>query len=163
MSFIGIITNVKNEAYMSRVLANIFEKEQIIFITDKSIGNMKNIRFETIVIDAGLEHIEDLKGILLNTKYVILNEDIELREEVLKDLNLVVISYGFQSKATFTVSSVSERNIIICLQRIIKSVTGKKYEPQEFEVKNQQNIDIHVIICLEIILLIYEKIQILVN
>ena len=79
------------------------------------------------------------------------------------DLNLVVISYGFQSKATFTVSSVSERNIIICLQRIIKSVTGKKYEPQEFEVENQQNIDIHVIICLEIILLIYEKIQILVN
>ena len=93
----------------------------------------------------------------------ILNGDIELREEVLKNLNLVVISYGFQSKATFTVSSVSERNIIICLQRIIKSVTGKKYEPQEFEVENQQNIDIHVIICLEIILLIYEKIQILVN
>ncbi len=163
MSFIGIITNVKNETYMSRVLANIFEKEQIIFITDKNIGNMKNIRFETIVIDAGLEHIEDLKSILLNTKYVILNGDIELREEVLKNLNLVVISYGFQSKATFTVSSVSERNIIICLQRIIKSVTGKKYEPQEFEVENQQNIDIHVIICLEIILLIYEKIQILVN
>lgn len=163
MSFIGIITNVKNETYMSRVLANTFEKEQIIFITDKNIGNMKNIRFETIVIDAGLEHIEDLKSILLNTKYVILNGDIELREEVLKNLNLVVISYGFQSKATFTISSVSERNIIICLQRIIKSVTGKKYEPQEFEVENQQNIDIHVIICLKIILLIYEKIQILVN
>ena len=163
MSFIGIITNVKNETYMSRVLANIFEKEQIIFITDKNIGNMRNIRFETIVIDVGLEHIEDLKVILSNTKYVILNGDIELKEAVLKNLNLVVISYGFQSKTTFTVSSVSERNIIICLQRIIKSVTGKKYEPQEFEVENQQNIDIHVIICLKIILLIYEEIQILVN
>ena len=163
MSFIGIITNMKNEVYMSKILDNIFEKGQIIFITDKNIENMKNIRFETIVIDTELKHVADLKIILSNTKYVILNVDIVLNPEVLEDLNLIIISYGFQSKATFTVSSVSETNIIICLQRIIKSVTGKKYEPQEFEVENQQNIDIHVIICLKIILLLYEKIQILVN
>lgn len=163
MSFIGIITNVKNEEYMSKILKNIFEKEQIIFITDKNIQNMRNIYFETIVVDTELKHVENLKFILSNTKYVILNTDITLNPEILENLNLMVISYGFQSKATFTVSSVSETSIIICLQRIIKSVYGKKYEPQEIEVKNHQNIDIHVIICLKIILLIYDKIQILVN
>lgn len=163
MFFIGIITNVKNEAYMSKILRNIFEEEQIIFITDKNIENMRNIRFETIVIDTDLKRVNDLKFILSNAKYVILNADIVLKSEILSDLNLVVISYGFQNKATFTVSSVSETNIIICLQRIIKSINGKRYEPQEFEVENKENIDIHAIICLQIMLLIYGKIQILVN
>lgn len=163
MFFIGIITNVKNEAYMSKILRNIFEEEQIIFITDKNIENMRNIRFETIVIDTDLKCVNDLKFILSNAKYVILNADIVLKSEILSDLNLVVISYGFQNKATFTVSSVSETNIIICLQRIIKSINGKRYEPQEFEVENKENIDIHAIICLQIMLLIYGKIQILVN
>lgn len=163
MFFIGIITNVKNEAYMSKILRNIFEEEQIIFITDKNIENMRNIRFETIVIDTDLKRVNDLKFILSNAKYVILNADIVLKSEILSDLNLVVISYGFQNKATFTVSSVSETNIIICLQRIIKSINGKRYEPQEFEVENKENIDIHAIICLQIMLLIYGKIQILVK
>ena len=163
MSFIGIITNIKNETYMSKILEKVFVEEQIIFITDKNIENMRNIRFESIVIDTKLEQIEYLKAILLNTKYVILNADIVLKTDILENLNLVVISYGFQNKATFTVSSVEESTIIICLQRIIKSISGKKYEPQEFEVKNNQNTDIHVIICLQILLQFYEKIPILVN
>lgn len=163
MSFIGVITNIKNETYMSKILEKVFVEEQIIFITDKNIENMRNIRFETIVIDTKLEQIEYLKAILLNTKYVILNADIVIKTDILENLNLVVISYGFQNKATFTVSSVEENTIIICLQRIIKSISGKKYEPQEFEVENNQNADIHVIICLQILLQFYEKIPILVN
>lgn len=163
MSFIGIITNAKNETNMTNILLKNFQKEQIIFITDKNIENMKNIRFETVVIDMELKHIEKLKNILLNSKYLILNADILINLKLLENLNLAVISYGFQSKATFTVSSVSENNIIICLQRIMKTIKGRKYEPQEFEVINNQNLDIHEIICLQIILLFYEKIQILVN
>lgn len=163
MSFIGIITNAKNEINMTNILLKTFQKEQIIFITDKNIENIKNIRFETVVIDMKLKRIEELKSILLNAKYVILNADTVINLKLLENLNLVVISYGFQSKATFTVSSVSETNIIICLQRIMKTIKGKKYEPQEFEVINNQNLDIHEIICLQIILLLYEKIHILVN
>lgn len=163
MSFIGIITNVKNETYMSKVLFKAFQEEQIIFITNKNIENMKNIRFETIVIDTELKNIEELKAILLNAKYVLLNADIELNLNMLRNLNLIVISYGFQNKATFTVSSVSETTIIICLQRIMNTIYGKRYELQEFEVSNNQNLDIHAIISLQIILLLYEKNQILVN
>lgn len=159
MSFIGIITNTKNEAYLSKVLDNVFDKEQVIFITDKNVGNMRNIRFETVVIDTKLNNVNDLKFILSNTKYVFLNADIALKSQILSDLNLIVISYGFQNKATFTVSSVTEASIIICLQRIMKSIDGKKYEPQEWEIQNIQNIDIHAIICLKIILLFYEKSQ----
>ncbi len=157
MSFIGIITNTKNEAYMSKALIHNFQKEQIIFITDKNIENMKNIRFETVVIDTNLKHIKELQHIILNAKYILLNADIVLDLSMLKDLNLIVISYGFQNKATFTVSSVSETNIIICLQRIMKTVYKRQYDPQEFEVINSQAADIHAIISLHIILLLYEK------
>lgn len=163
MSFIGVITSVKNEAYVTKVAGDFWKEEQIIFITDKNIQNMKNIRFETIVIDTTLKQVEYLKSLLSNTKYVILNADIVLEENIFKNLNLIVVTYGFQNKATFTVSSVSEGNIIICLQRIIKSIGGAKFEPQEFEVKNTQNIDIHAMIYMQIMLLIYDKIHILVS
>lgn len=161
MSFIGIVTNAKNELCMSKIFKQNFQKEEIIFITDKNIENMKNIHFETIVIDTNMNHIEELKWILSNTKYVILNADGILEPDIFEDLNLVVISYGFQSKATFTVSSVEETNIIICLQRIMRTINNLIYEPQEFEVKKEKDVDIHAIICTQILLLFYEKIQIL--
>lgn len=163
MSFIGIITNAKNETYIKKELQSYFKEEQIIFITDKNIRNMKNIRFETIVVDTKLQNTEELKAILSKVKYLILNADIKIRPEMFENLNLVVISYGFQSKATFTVSSVSEHHIIICLQRIMKTINCKKYEPAEFEVKCSENIDTHVLLYLQILLLFYEKIHILVN
>lgn len=163
MSFIGIITNAKNETYIKKELQDNFKQEQIIFITDRNVENMKNIRFETIVIDTKLQNAEELKVILSKVKYLILNADIKFEPEMFEDLNLVVISYGFQNKATFTVSSVSEHHIIICLQRIMKTISHRKYEPEEFEVKCSENIDTHVVLSLQILLLFYEKIHILAN
>jgi len=158
MSFIGIITNPKNEEYMTKKLSKNFLKQNIIFITDKNIEYMKNIRFETVMIDIQIKDIKNLKIIVSNAKYVILNEDLEIDLDVLENLNLVVISYGFNSKATFTVSSVSENSIIICLQRIIRNIFYEKYEPQEFEVEIDQNVDTHAVICIYILLLIYQRI-----
>ncbi len=162
MFFIGIITNSKNEEYITNMLSKDFSSEQIIFINDKNVNNMKNIRFETIVIDSKLKHINDLKQIVSNAKNIILNTDIKIDLEVLENLNLMIITYGFNAKATFTLSSVSENTIIICLQRIIKNIKNdKKYEPQEFEVKFMKNIEINAIVLIYIILLIYDKIKIL--
>lgn len=162
MFFIGIITNSKNEEYITNMLSKDFSSEQIIFINDKNVNNMKNIRFETIVIDSKLKHINDLKQIVSNAKNIILNTDIKIDLEVLENLNLMIITYGFNAKATFTLSSVSENTIIICLQRIIKNIkNNKKYEPQEFEVKFMKNIEINAIVLSYIILLIYDKIKIL--
>ena len=163
MSFIGIITNQKNEEYMKKTLHKKFNISQIIFITDKNIENMKNIRFETIVIDSLIENIKNLKLIISNSKYIILNSDLVINFDILNSLNLVVISYGFNNKATFTVSSVSESNIIICLQRIINNIYGEKYEPQELEIEIDKNVDIYAIICVQIILMIYQKIPIFEN
>ena len=157
MSFIGIITNSKNEEYIIKSLSKFFPTENIVFITDKNTDSIKNIKFETVVIDSKIKDLEKLKQIVSRTRYIILNTDLMMNLEVLEDLDLTIITYGFNNKATFTVSSVSETNIIICLQRIIKNIFNEKYEPQEFEIKNYQSIDIHVIMYNQIIQFIYQK------
>ena len=136
MFFIGIITNVKNEAYMSKILRNIFEEEQIIFITDKNIENMRNIRFETIIMNRNIEEgfKKDFKEILKSVKYFIANSDIVHMEQI-QNMNLTVITYGFGSKCTVTTSSIEEEEMIICLQRGMNDVENRRIEPQEFKIK----------------------------
>lgn len=157
MFFVGIITNQKNETYIKNELVRKMPLENIIFINDKNILNVKNIKFETIIIDAKIKNKFELRKILSNAKYIILNSDIELDINILNDLNLVVITYGFNNKSTFSVSSITENSMIICLQRIIFGKNEKKYEPQEYEVKLQKNVDKYAIIAMSIFNIIYGK------
>lgn len=159
MSFIGIVTNSKNEESMVKKIFKLFPADNIIFITSKNIDNIRNIQFETVVINGNIKDDVKLKNIITKSKYVVLNTDVELEKEFWKDLNLTIISYGFNNKATFTISSVSENNIIICLQRTIKNILDEKIEPQEFEEENDTNVDINVILYEKIVQLIYSKNQ----
>ncbi len=156
MFFIGIITNQKNELYIRNALSNFLQEENIIFINDKNISNIKNVRFETIIIDYKIDNKQELRNIISNTKYVILNSDIETNLEILNDLKLTVITYGFNNKATFTVSSIEENSIIICLQRIIYNKNKEKIEPQEFEIKCVEGLEKHTNIGISILKLIYK-------
>lgn len=157
MAFIGIITNEKNILTMTKFLKNTFDMKDIIFISNNNIEKFKNMKFETVVVDKEIKNINQLKSIIFNSKYLILNADIKIDSAILEDMNLMVITYGFQNKATFTVSSVSENNIIICLQRIMKTAQNGKYEPQEMNIKIGQNLDIHAIICMNILTMFYQK------
>ena len=73
------------------------------------------------------------------------------------NLNLTVITYGFNNKSTFTVSSIEENNMIICLQRVIFNKNGSKIEPQEYQIEIPQNIDKYAVIAFEIFKTIYTK------
>lgn len=157
MAFIGIITNEKNILTMTKFLKNTFDMKDIIFISNNNIEKFKTMKFETVVVDKEIKNINQLKSIISNSKYLILNADIKIDSAILEDMNLMVITYGFQNKATFTVSSVSENNIIICLQRIMKTAQNGKYEPQEIDIKIEQNLDIHAIICINILTMFYQK------
>ena len=130
MFFVGIITNQKNETYIKNELVRKMPVENIIFINDKNISNVKNIKFETIIIDAKIKNKFELRKILSNAKYIILNSDIELDINILNDLNLVVITYGFNNKSTFSVSSITENSMIIVykelfLEKMKKSMNHK--------------------------------------
>ena len=103
MFFLGVVTNQKNESYIKNKLSKVLPSENIIFITDKNILNVKNIKFETIIIDAKINNKVELRKLLSTAKYVILNSDIDINLEVINDLNLKVIKYGFNNKSIFTV------------------------------------------------------------
>ena len=90
MFFIGIITNSKNEKYIKTNLSPILPEENIIFINDKNIYNIKNIKFETIVVDCKIKNVVELRKIISNAKYIILNEDIQMNIEIINNLNLTV-------------------------------------------------------------------------
>ena len=155
MFFIGVVTNQKNESYIKNKLSNVVPAKNIIFITEKNILNIKNIKFESLLIDSKINNTTELRKIISNSKYIILNSDIEMNLDAIKNLDLVVITYGFNNKSTFTVSSIEENDIIICLQRIIFNKKGNEIEPQEYELKIDKDIDKYTAIAIEIIKILY--------
>lgn len=158
MAFIGVITNQKNEEYIKRILCrNLQTNHMILFISDKNIDNMKNIKFETIMIDKNIKSKKELKIMISNSKYLILNSDLNPELDVLENLNLTIITYGFNNKATLSISSISENSIMICLQRIVKTVEEEKYEPQEFEINKPEGMEVNSLIGTIGILLTYGK------
>ena len=141
MAFIGVIAG-KHDTQIKRVLdsnLNSPNKEHtIIIINEKNIDNIKNIRFETILVIT-LEEITKKKEIINelfeNTKYLVINADIDIDSlEIINNMKLNVITFGFNQKATVTASSVEE-NLMICLQRKIINVNKKVLEPQEIVIK----------------------------
>ena len=157
MYFVGIITDEKSRRYIKKIINEQIRtnKFQIIFISEKNAENMKNIFFDIIVINKNVQWLDLLKNNLENTK-IIINSDINIDFNILEELSLRVISYGFNSKATITISSNTEDNVQICIQRNILTKEDK-IEQQEISVIKNENTNIYDIMILVTILLIYEK------
>ena len=153
MFFIGIVSEEKNEKHIKDILKQKIENENVIFINEKNIENIKNIKFKIIVLNKGIDN-KNIKNILLNAEYLILNSDINVKIDLIENLDLKVITYGFNSKSTVTASSVTEEEMLICVQRNIINIKGKKIEPQEINIEKDimlDNYDNMYIMCLAII------------
>ena len=139
MPLIGIIAKKREIQIINKELKE--SDIKIIEITKESIKNVKNISFEEIVVLENIKLESDeykyMNEIILKTKYLILNGDIKI--EFLKEMNIEkpikVITFGFNTKATISISSVKEEKIIVCLQRDIEKINGKIIESQEKEIK----------------------------
>ena len=146
MTFIGFLAEKKDENHFESVLKkyleNINGKAMTVAINEKSISNLKSIRFETIIIDRNIkaEFEKELKEILKASKYLIINADM-VNIENFKEMNLTVITYGFGNKCTVTASSVEEENTLICLQRAIKNIKNNEIEPQEISTNARDTLD----------------------
>lgn len=145
MTFIGMITEYKSFENIKEILKKNFMKDiKLIHINKKSIGNIKNIKFETIVIDERLEkytqEINIIRLMCRNAKYVVLNTDLNTLTEEIKKLNYNIITFGLNRKATVTISSINESGILIYLQRNLKNIKGNTIEIGEELVKiNEEN------------------------
>ena len=140
MSLIGILTDKSHENYIKEGLRGIVSEEQIIFLKEDSIQNLKNIKFETILIGKEVKKSkEEVKELAKKAKYLILNTDMAKNLDLLDNLIFELITYWLNSKATITTSSIEDGKIMVCLQRTIQNVKGKSIEPQERSYKEETN------------------------
>lgn len=142
VAFIGVIAESKNEIQIKRILDNSLnskhKQHMIIAINDKNIDNIKNIRFETILVTNldGITNKNAINELLKNAQYLVISADIDSRGlQLNNNVKLNVITFGFNQKSTITASSV-EDGLMIFIQRKIYDINGNPIEPQEIETKN---------------------------
>ncbi len=141
MAVIGIITKSNNINEIEKTLEkySIHEKN-IVIITKHTIENIKNVKFDIIIIFDQIEDDDILKKILESSKYLIINTDFK---ENVKLLNMAedqyVITFGFNSRATITIISNENDEIILDLQREIENLDKEKIESQEIKLENNFN------------------------
>lgn len=163
MRFIGIISDKDYNKIESELYKKLNEKEySIININNETIQNIKNVKFDVILIingDALLpENNEILKKIINNSKYLVINTDIENDLKILEETKINVISYGFNSKNTITASSINEESILVGIQRNIKNINGKIIEQQDKKVDICGKYNTNYMLGIVVILIIFEKI-----
>ena len=159
MTFIGVISDNKSFENINIYLKS--NKFKLIHINKKSIENIKNIRFETIIIDSNLENFKHEQNIIeqlcLNSKYLVINTDINLKFNISNKNNKInIITYGLNQKATVTVSSITDTDVLIYLQRNIRTVTNEIVEVGEKRIKVDESskLKIYEILIIYIIFLI---------
>ncbi len=146
MPLIGIIAKKNDVEEIKRELKK--DNIEIFKITKESIKNIRNIKFEEIIIMKNInfekEEYKLISEIISKAQYLILNEDIDI--DILSKINIQnpikLVTFGFNSKSTITISSVTDENIVVCIQRDIEKVNKEMIECQEkqIQVKNIKKI-----------------------
>ena len=165
MSFIGIVSNHKCfENIKQKLPKNIQEQNlKLININSKSIENIKNIKFETVIIESNLSNLkkyeENLKKICKTAKYIIINTDINKEYDIIEDEESKLISYGLNAKAIVTISSIKDNNILIYWQKALLSKEANKIEIEErrIKLKEKNKLKTYEILIIYIISRIYNN------
>ena len=97
------------------------------------------------------EIIEKLLPFLSIKGTVILNGDFLIEPLYIRDPELLVITYGFNSRAELTTSSVSDtlfgREFIFYQQKSIRTIDGRYICPQEYRINTDKtNVDVYTIL-----------------
>lgn len=157
MALIGILTQNQNKAYLKEELKK-RQLEDIFFLTESTVQNMRNVKFDTFLLGKEItKEQETIREIAKRTDYFILNSDIKENLQLLENLNLKIITYGYNQKATVTTSSVEEEKVIVCLQRGIKNIYQEEIEPHEIELKTNKNANNSAILELASLLFLCSK------
>lgn len=163
MSFIGVVAGKKYFENIKKKITEEVKDKTINFIQInlRSIENVKNIKFEIIIVEDNLDKFknnkETLERIFKNTQYLMINTDKNLEEKIDKIPNS--ITYGLNQKATVTVSSISDANILIYWQKSLKNREGHKIEIEERRIKRKEPriLKIYEILIIYAIFKIYNK------
>lgn len=157
MNFIGVIGK-------NKILKNIIDEHvNIIKINNQNVYNVKNVKFQIVIINNDLERFiskaEFLKNIIDNAEYVIINSDLDIKIDIFKNLKKKIITCGLKQKSTITVSSITPDSILIDLQRDIESLDRKNIESEEklINLNENRSIEVHEILINYAVSILYNK------
>ena len=161
MSLIGILTQNQNKAYLKEELKK-RKLEDVFFLTESTAQNMRNVKFDTFLLGKKITEKQEMiremiREIAKRTDYFILNSDVKENLPLLENLDLKIITYGYNQKASITTSSVEDERVIVCLQRGIKNIYQEEIEPQEMEFKTDKNENNSAILELASLLFLYSR------
>lgn len=143
MSIIGMIANENQVNQIKKQMVKEYFNIEFVCVNYKSIENVRNIKFEILIIQDPIEKLKEnaqyIKNIIKNSKYVLLNADININEENFKDIDLKILTYGLKQKATITMSSIEEKKAVISIQRAFKNLKENKIEQKEVPVELKDN------------------------
>ena len=138
MPLIGIVARKKDIKDIKRKLG---ENYELIELNNKSIKNLKNVKFDEIIYNKDINLTEEeykfMREIINKTKYILINSDEKIK--ILENILIKIITFGFNSKSTIMISSVKENYIIISVQREIEKLNGDIIENQEKKIEIEQN------------------------
>ena len=156
MAIIGIIAERDEEIFIKKYIErNIQEKATVLFLHENTIQNIKNILFETIIITRNFDNEILLKEILKKVQYLVINSDLPNILKLLEGIDALIITYGFNPKATITASSVTKENMVICLQRDVENKRGQMIETQEIKIETKK--DVYIMMACYAVYLMYHK------
>ena len=144
MPFVGIVSKENDSNFIKNAI-NKNSKEnnfEIININKKSIENIKNVKFDILVICENIEKILKnslyLEEIIKKADYIIVNSDVKENLSILKNVETNIVTYGFNAKATITISSIKEEKTMVCIQRKINGINNI-IEEQDFNIEIEKN------------------------
>jgi len=153
MSVVGIITNSSN-------IIELEKKLNIIVINEKSIENMKNVKFDIVIIYQEAKQNENIKQLISTCKYLVINTDIKENLKLLEGIDIsetTIITYGFNRKSSITIVSNENDEIILEIQREINNLKNEKIECQEIKLQNNlEKNQIYLAISLKILEILEE-------
>ena len=145
MPFIGVIAKESESNFIKNAVIKNSDKYKFEFINInvKSVQNVKNIRFEIIVINDDISDFlnlsQYLEEIIQNAKYIIINTDIIKNVDVISGYNSNIITYGLNQQAMVTISSIKNEDVLLCIQKQIENIDGNTIEQQEVNIKIERN------------------------
>lgn len=140
MAFIGIISDSKKYDLIKRFINTENNKNQftLININSRSIANIKNVKFDVIVIlnlpKNKDEYIEYLEQICSEVKILVINSDVEING-FLQEVKTNIITFGVNHLSTVTFSSATDDSVLISVQRNYKGLKGNIVEVGEYDIQ----------------------------
>ena len=162
MPFIGIFAKENDNNFIKNEICknSKVNKFEVFNINQKSLENLKNVKFDILIIKEDISNIikksNYIENIIKKATYIIVNKDIK-NNKILLNQNINIITYGFNTNSEITISSIKEDNIMICIQNKIKSVNERIIEEQEVSIKiKKHNINkLYNIMAVFTVLMIY--------